>query len=69
MLTGYMDGTVRVWNADGSGEPVVLRDQISAVTSVAFSPDGNRVIIGSADGTARVWDVDGSDASTDPNGL
>ncbi len=31
----------------------------SAVYSVAFSPEGQRLATGSADGTARIWDVHG----------
>jgi Tol biopolymer transport system component len=30
------------------------------VTSVAFSPDGKRVVTGSSDNTARVWDLSGA---------
>ena len=30
------------------------------VNSVAFSPDGKRVVTGSADNTARVWDLSGA---------
>ena len=31
---------------------------MSAVTHVAFSPDGHRLTAGYQDGTARLWDVD-----------
>jgi class 3 adenylate cyclase/dipeptidyl aminopeptidase/acylaminoacyl peptidase/tRNA A-37 threonylcarbamoyl transferase component Bud32 len=34
-----------------------LRGHLGAVTSVAFSPDGQRIITGSEDKTAKVWDA------------
>ncbi|HEX3482698.1 MAG TPA: protein kinase [Kofleriaceae bacterium] len=54
------DKTVRVWNADGSGEPLVLRGHGNRVTSAAFSPDGRSVVSASSDKTVRVWNADGS---------
>jgi WD40 repeat protein len=59
VVTASADGTARVWAADGSGEPVVLRHQ-GWVRSAAFSLDGKRVVTASDDGTARVWAADGS---------
>lgn len=59
IVTGSQDGTARVWNADGSGTPVVLRGHEIDVSSVAFSPDGTRIVTGSGDRTARVWNADG----------
>jgi WD40 repeat protein len=37
----------------------VLEGHRDTVTSVAFSPDGRRVMTGSSDHTARVWDLSG----------
>ena len=34
--------TVRVWRADGSGEPRALRGHEGTVTVAGFSPDGTR---------------------------
>ena len=34
-----------------------LRGHLDAVTSVAFSPDGQRIVTGSRDKTAKVWDA------------
>jgi len=54
--TGSYDGSVRVWDADGtkesaahywSGQPDVL--------SVSFSYDGNLIVCGCGDRTVRVW--------------
>jgi len=51
------DQTVKVWNATETREVVTLRGHEGAVSSVAFSPDGQWLVSGSYDGTARVWDV------------
>jgi WD40 repeat protein len=47
-----------LWNAD-TGQPIgnPLIDQ-SGPTSVAFSPDGRRLVSGSFKGTPRLWDAD-----------
>ncbi|WP_437984360.1 nSTAND1 domain-containing NTPase [Sorangium sp. So ce117] len=60
IVTGSYDKIARVWNADGTGEPLVLRGHEDRVYSAAFSPDGKRVVTGSEDNTARVWNADGT---------
>ncbi|WP_437303990.1 nSTAND1 domain-containing NTPase [Sorangium sp. So ce388] len=59
IVTACEDGAVRVWNADGQGEPLVFRRHEGAVTSAAFSPDGTHIVAASFDSTARVWNADG----------
>jgi WD40 repeat protein/serine/threonine protein kinase len=60
IVTTSYDKTARVWNADGTGEPLALRGHEDKVYSAAFSSDGKRIITASYDRTARVWNADGT---------
>ena len=42
-----MDKTVKVWDAASGQEVLTLKGHTDAVTSVAFSPDGKRIVSGS----------------------
>ncbi len=55
VTAGGVDGIVRIWQADGSGQPMTLSGHEGMVTWAAFSEDGSRVISTSEDGTARIW--------------
>ncbi|XXT14640.1 protein kinase [Sorangium sp. So ce429] len=59
IVTACEDGVVRVWDAEGKGEPLALQGHEYSVNSAAFSPDGKRIVTASFDGTARVWNADG----------
>lgn len=52
------DGAVRLWAADGRGEPRVLRGHEGPVRELAFSPDGTRLASGGGDSMIRVWAAD-----------
>ena len=57
ILTTAEDGTARLWNAEGPGEPDVLAGpaEPQAIDAAAFSPDGGRLVTGYRSGTARLW--------------
>ena len=57
MVTAGQDGTVRVWHADGSSEPLILRRHQDWVWGASFSFDGTRVVSAGGDGTVRLWHV------------
>jgi len=55
IVTGSLDQTAKVWEA-GTGKELLTFRQNSMVASVAFSPDGQR-IISADDAVARVWEA------------
>jgi WD40 repeat protein len=50
-------GAVRIWELASGQEVLRLRDPEARAVSLAFAPDGRRLIAGMTDGTALVWDV------------
>lgn len=60
IATASEDKTARVWCADGTGEPLVLRGHEDALISALWSPDGKRIVTASEDKTVRVWSADGT---------
>src|SRR5262249_37184494 len=58
IVTG--DG-IAIWSASG-GAPIAVRSQPTGILSIALSPDGTRLAVGSSDRTAHIVPADGSDA-------
>jgi WD40 repeat protein len=58
IVSGSLDGTIRVWNAmTGETAAGPFTGHTGSVNSVAFSPDGHHIVSGSHDGTIRVWNA------------
>jgi WD40 repeat protein len=49
---------VKVWDAATGQETLTLKGHSSAVWSVSFSPDGERIVSGSSDNTVKVWNAE-----------
>jgi WD40 repeat protein len=60
VVSAGFDGTVRLWHADGTGEPLILRGHEGRVLAASFSPDGTLVVSAGFGGTVRLWHADGS---------
>lgn len=55
VVSGGMDGVVRIWDANASQEILVLSGHTLPVPSVDWSPDGSSVVSASLDGTVLIW--------------
>ena len=68
IVSGSLDRTIRVWDAQTSdqvlGSP--LQGHTDSVLSVAFSQYGRHIVSGSLDRTIRVWDAQTGDQVGNP---
>jgi WD40 repeat protein len=55
VATAAGDGNARLFSATDASYICALRGHRSWATSLAFSPDGQRLISGSDDKTIRIW--------------
>jgi WD40 repeat protein len=52
-----LSGELKMWDAQSGQETLSLKGHAGRVTSVAFSPDGKRLVSGSEDQTLKIWDA------------
>ena len=57
MLSGSGDKTLKLWDAATGALLRTFEGHSDVVNSVAFSPDGTRVLSGSEDKTLKLWDA------------
>ena len=64
LATGSNDNSVKIWGVRPRGkldELITLRGHKSDVSSVAWSPDGTRLLTASA--SVKIWDAPGYDSA------
>jgi serine/threonine-protein kinase len=54
------DQTVRMWDADGGGDPLASFAIGANGQGLAVTPDGSRFLVGCSDKTIRLWDIAGN---------
>ncbi|HKP68690.1 MAG TPA: serine/threonine-protein kinase, partial [Pyrinomonadaceae bacterium] len=52
------ENTIRLWDVATGNEIKKFTGHTRLITSVAFSPDGTKLLTGGFDKTARVWDIE-----------
>jgi WD40 repeat protein len=57
LAAGCLDESIRLWSVETGEELGRLTGHSGVVVSLAFSPDGQRLVSGSRDSTALVWDL------------
>lgn len=66
VTNGITDGTVRLWDVETGKVIAKLTGHTTAVLSVCWSADRERVVSGSWDGTARVWNINSEETIIGP---
>jgi WD40 repeat protein len=58
LVTGGLDHTVRVWDADAGSELLILRGHTSGIWCVAVDPQGRWIASASIDATVKIWELE-----------
>jgi WD domain, G-beta repeat len=66
-VAAFVGSQMGAWSGKLIGAPLTGHEQV--VTSVAFSPDGARIVSGSTDRTLRLWDAQATPSATRSPGM
>jgi WD40 repeat protein len=57
VASGGEDSTVKIWDSRSEELVHTFRGHTGLISSLAFSPDGQRLYSGSRDRTVKAWDL------------
>jgi WD40 repeat protein len=57
LASGDGDSTIKIWDLNTKSIEATLKGHTKCVSSVHFSPDGNKLVSGSGDRTIKIWDL------------
>jgi WD40 repeat protein len=57
VVSGFSNGTLKVWNRKTGQETVTLDGHTDSITTIIILPEGRRAVSGSKDMTLKVWDL------------
>ncbi|NIV29271.1 MAG: hypothetical protein GWN58_07110, partial [Anaerolineae bacterium] len=57
MATTGQDGTLRLWDATNGDLVSSIQTEGGSVFSLAWAPNGTRLVTGQEDGSLRVWEA------------
>ena len=60
IVTGGRDGTIRLWNKDGSARGATIAGPGGPISALTFAADGAGVIAGTEAGAVRIYGIDGT---------
>jgi ribosome assembly protein 4 len=66
IVSGSLNETIRIWNAETGVQEGELRGHAGSVTSIVISPDGKHIVSSSSDETIRIWDVESMEQVGEP---
>ncbi len=66
VATAGADGQIRLWSAQTGELQRTLSGSLVGIESLAFTPDGARLVAGAADGAATIWTLSPSETQTTP---
>jgi WD40 repeat protein len=61
LASASQDGSVAIWDLEARTSRTLPGEPEGGLTSLALTPDGNRVVAGRKDGAVVVWDLDAGD--------